>query len=116
MEQLARPHVPITPISRALARAALEAATWASSAYLVDPEAISLDSPEPVVDVADLAGQAAPEAAAEAVAVAEEDSLRVAVQAVEDRAQAALPVDAAEAVDVAVQVAAAAVAGNRTRL
>jgi hypothetical protein len=105
------------PISRASVRAALEAAIWASSAYLVDLEAISLDSREQVVDAADLAGQAAPEAVVEAVEAAQEDSPRVGVQA-EGVSRAAVPVvagDAAEAVDVAVKVVAAAVAGSRTR-
>ena len=94
------------PISRALARAALGAAISASSADPADPEAISPDSPEPVVDVADPAEQVAPVAAVEAVVVAAEDSPRVAVQAAEDPAQAALQGVVAEGVDVAVQVVA----------
>ena len=88
----------------------MEAATWASSAYLVDPEAISLGLPAQAQEDAGRAEAVAPQAAvvvvAEAVdsrqAGAGEEAFKAAVYAAE--AVDAVPEDGADA------------AGNRTRL
>jgi len=106
------------PTSRASALEALGAAIWDSSADRADPEAISLESRDPVqapvlADEADQVELAAPQVAVADAAQVED--LRQGEAVAASRA-VAVAVDAAEVAHAAVRADAGVVAGSRTRL